>query len=202
MGVPARIELNFTHADHALRFDIPNFESQATKNCDGAKGSGFGLLQFRDLPQHFWQAIKRDSGVQMMDVMIANVGSEPGHYRVCLEEAGRFQSGFFIGPAGLVAKGNVGKVMLSVKEVSADGVSDEVRDGLGEEQSLPAEEQSDGNTDGDVNEQGDQAIKVFAGIVEERINAHPINEHEEVAEEDGEGMAHELVFKAFCSGRS
>ena len=91
--------------------------------------------------------------------------------------------------------------MLSVEEVGADRVSDEVRDGLGEEQSLPAEEQSDGNTDGDVNQQGDQAIKVFAGIVEERINAHPIDEHEQIPKEDGERMAHELVFKAFCSGR-
>src|SRR5439155_19099385 len=117
MGVPARSELNFPHADHALRFDIPNFESQTTKNFYGAKRGGFGLLQLRDLAQHFWQAIKRDSGVKMMDVMIANIASEPGHQGVCLEEAGRFQSGFFIGPAGLVAKGNVGKVMLSVKEV-------------------------------------------------------------------------------------
>src|SRR5438874_5223616 len=126
MGLSARIKLNFTHADHALRFNIPNFQTQTTENFQRFKRSGLGLLQLGDLPQHLRQAIEGDSGVEMMDVMIADIGGEPGHHGICLEEAGRLQSSAFVGPAGRVTKGNFGKVMLSVEEIGADGVSDEV----------------------------------------------------------------------------
>ena len=136
----------------------------------------------------------------MMDVMIANVGSEPGHEAVCLQEARRFQSCLFIGPTRLVAKGNAGKIVLSVEEIGADGVSDEVRNGLREQQRLPPKEQGESNADYNVNEQSNQAIQVFAGIINEGVEAHSVNEHEQISKQDGERMAHELVFEAFYLG--
>src|SRR5258706_914259 len=101
-------------------------------------------------------------------------------------------------PAGFVAKRSAGKVVLGVEEVGADGGSDEVRDGLCEQQGLPAEKQSDRDADGNVNHQRDQAIEVLAWIIDERIDTHPVNEHEHVSEQDRERMADELIFKALA----
>src|SRR4029079_8621512 len=105
----------------------------------------------------------------------------------------------FISPAGFVAIGNLGKVVLSVEEVGANGASDEVRDRLREQQGLPAEEQSDGDTDQNVNHQCNQAVEVFPPIVDEWTQAHPVNKHEKIPEQDSQRMADELISKAFAS---
>src|SRR6185369_323532 len=144
------------------------------ENRGRTERSGFGVLQLRQLPHDLRQAVKRDARIQMMYVVIANISGEPGHQAVRFQEAGRFQSRLFISPAGFVAIRNLGKVVLSVEEVGANGASDEVRDRLREQQGLPAEEQSDGDTDQNVNHQCNQAVEVFASIVDEWTQAHPV----------------------------
>jgi len=49
-----------------------------------------------------------------------------------------------------------------------------------------------------VSDKGNQAIKVFLAIIKKRIEAHPMKEHKNVAEEDGEWMTHEQVGEALA----
>ena len=89
--------------------------------------------------------------------------------------------------------------MLGVKKISADRATDEVRDGLREQQGLPAEEVKEARGNGEVSKQRDYAIRMFARIIEKRVQAHAVEEHENVAEKDGQRMADEEVGEAFSA---
>ena len=42
---------------------------------------------------------------------------------------------------------------------------------------------------------GNDAVVVLAGLVEERIHAHPVEEDEHVAKQNGKRVTHELVLQ-------
>src|SRR5690242_7595321 len=98
--------------DHFLRLDVPDLQSQAADNIPRMERSGFGLSQFRYGLQDFRQAIKRNACVQVMNVMITDIGREPAPNWTGFQEAGRFKRGLFISPARAVIKRNSRKVML------------------------------------------------------------------------------------------
>src|ERR1035441_233027 len=85
MNFPAPAPDLFEHrsqvpeADHLLRLDIPDFQPQTADDVQRMQRSGFGFGQFGDGFKNFRQAVERDAGVQVMNMMIADVGREPGH---------------------------------------------------------------------------------------------------------------------------
>ena len=89
--------------------------------------------------------------------------------------------------------------MLRVKKVGADRATDEVRDGLREQQGLPAEKVKETRGDGEVSKQRDETIRMFAWVIEKRVQAHAVEEHENVAEKNGQRMADEQVGKTFSA---
>lgn len=80
-----------------------------------------GLAKFRNISVKFGQAVKWHAMVNMMNVVIANIGREPRHYRVGFQIARRFERRAFKGPASIVLENNAGKIVLRVKEVRAQG---------------------------------------------------------------------------------
>lgn len=46
-----------------------------------------------------------------------------------------------------------------------------------------------------MDDERNEAIGVFPGIIEARVDTHPVKENEDVAEEDGERMPHEKVLE-------
>jgi hypothetical protein len=90
--------------------------------------------------------------------------------------------------------------VLRVKKVAPNGVGDEMRERLGEQQSFPTEKPGNANGDNHMNQQSEQAIEMFFGFVQEGIDAHAVNEHEHVAKENCEGMANEKVFESGAPG--
>src|ERR1044071_10427918 len=103
-----------------------------------------------------------------MDVMVADVGGEPGHERTHRHKTGRFQGGFFISPAGIVPERDARKVMLSVKEITANGAGDKMGNEQGQEQGGDTQKENDRHSDEDVEDESDQTVIVFARIVYER----------------------------------
>ena len=89
--------------------------------------------------------------------------------------------------------------MLGVKKVGADRATDEMRDGLRQQQGLPAEKVEQACGDGDVRDQRHGAIRMFARVIEKRVQAHPIEEHENVAEKNGQWMADKEVGQALSA---
>lgn len=132
-----------------------------------------------------------------MNVMITDIGRKPGHDRARFHEAGGFQRGFVVSPAGIVSKGHARKVVLGVKEVSSNGVRDEVRNHLSQQQRRPAEEISNRHRDHDVSQKRDQAITVFPRVIDERIKTHPVEKRENIPEQDGQWMTHKQVLESF-----
>lgn len=131
-----------------------------------------------------------------MNVMIADIGRKPCHDRARFHETGGFQRGFVVSPAGIVVKRHARKVVLGVKQVSSNSVRDEVRNDLSQQQRRPAKEISNRHRDHDVYHERDQAIKVFARIIDERIKTHPVEKRENIPEQDGQWMTHKQVLKS------
>src|ERR1035437_10017179 len=102
-------------ADHLLRLDIPDLQAQTAEDVQRMQRSGLGFRQFVDGVENFRQAIEGDAGVQVMDVMVADVGREPSHDGAGFHKAGGFKRSFFVSPAVPVKKRNAGKVVLRVK---------------------------------------------------------------------------------------
>jgi len=131
-----------------------------------------------------------------MNVVITDIASKPGHDPVRSHKTGRFQRGFFVCPASIVVEGHARKVVLGIEEVASHSARNEVRDELSQQQCLPANEQGERYPDHNVHHQSQQAIIVFPRMIEKRINAHPVEEHENIAEQDGQRVAHEQVQNA------
>ncbi len=177
-----------------LRFDIPEFQPQAADDVHRVQRSGFGLGQFRDFFEDFRQPVKWNAVVQVMDVMIADVGREPSHDRAGFQIAGRFQRGFLVSPAGAVVKGNAGEIVLRVKQIRPDGAARQSAERCSVSNSAGQPKNQVSNTAKlKVHHRGDQAILMFARLVEKRINAHAPEKHEHIAEQDGQRMAHEQI---------
>jgi len=135
----------------------------------------YGILYFR-------QAVEGNAGVQMMDVMIADIRSEPGHQRAGFHETGRFQSGLLIGPPGIITEGNTGEIVLGIKQITADRAGDEMRDEEGQEQGRPAEKPDDRGSDQHMKDDGNEAIIMLARIFHEGINAHAMKKNKNIPE--------------------
>lgn len=66
--------------DHLLRINVPHLQPQAAVDINGTKRRGLGRHQFRDRVLDFRQAIERDTRIEVMNVVIADVGREPSHH--------------------------------------------------------------------------------------------------------------------------
>jgi hypothetical protein len=49
-----------------------------------------------------------------------------------------------------------------------------------------------------MDDDGDETVEVFARVIVERINAHPLEKHENVTEQDRERMPHEEIHEPFA----
>ena len=67
-------------SDHLLRINVPHLQPQAAVDINGTKRRGLGGHQFRNRLLDFRQAIERDAGIEVMNVVVADVGREPGHH--------------------------------------------------------------------------------------------------------------------------
>ena len=192
--------LGIGKAYHFLRFDIPNLQAEAADNFHRMQGSGLGVLQLRDGGFDLRQAIKRDAGIEVVNVVIADVRGKPRHHRPGLEKTGGFQRGRLITPAGVITEGDPGKVVLGVEQIASNGASHEMRNDQREEQGRPAQQQNDRCRNEEMQDKSDQAIVMFAGIIDERIKTHSMEKDKDVPEQDGHGMPHEQIFKACRAG--
>lgn len=102
--------MEFLKADHLLRLNIPDLQAQAADDFKRMQRGGLGFRQLRYLVEDFRQAIEGDAGVQVMNMMIADVGREPSHDAASLHKAGGLQRRFFIGPAIPAIKDTPGKL--------------------------------------------------------------------------------------------
>src|SRR5258706_4946681 len=94
----------------------------------------FGRFQFGYLSEDLWQSVEGNAGIQVMDVMIADICGEPSPERAGFYITRGFHRGFLVSPARIVAKTNTGKVVLGVKQISSNGAGDEVRNELRQQQ--------------------------------------------------------------------
>src|SRR5258708_32620190 len=74
----------------------------------------------------------------MMNVVITDIASKPGHDSVRSHETGGFQRGFFVCPASSGIERHVRKVVLGIEHVGSNSAGNKARDELKEQQSLPA----------------------------------------------------------------
>lgn len=73
----------------------------------------------------------------MMDMMVADVGTEPGHDRAHLHVTGGFERRFFISPAGSIIEGNAREIVLGVKKITSNRTGNKMRNRLTEQQPGP-----------------------------------------------------------------
>ena len=78
--------------------------------------------------------------------------------------------------------------MLGVEEISADAVHHKMRHDLGQHQHLPAAENEEHSADGKMDHHRQEAVEMFEGMINERLDAHPMKKHEKVAKHNGQGM--------------
>ena len=145
-ALPANVldgRFEIADADHALSFDIPNLQTQTADNIHRIKRGGFGMPQLGQRSHDLRQAVEGNAGIQMMNVMIADIGREPGPDGAGFQVTGGFQRGFVVSPAGIVVKRHAGEIVLGVKQIGSDGVGDEEGNGQGQQQRQPAKEISD-----------------------------------------------------------
>jgi hypothetical protein len=124
--------------DHSLRFHAPDLQTQAVENFQRTKRGGPGLTKFRNVAVKFGQAIERHTMINMMDVMIANVGGEPRHQRIGFQIAGRFECCAFKSPAFIVFENDAGEIVLRVKEIRSKRTGNAKREEQCQRQSQPS----------------------------------------------------------------
>src|ERR1035441_1073125 len=115
-------------AYHAVGLGVPNLQTEATNDFQGAERGGPGVLQLGNGGDDLRQTVEGDAGVQMMKMMIADIGREPRHDRASYHETGGFQCGFVVGPASIVTERHARKIVLSIEQVTADSAGKKVRD--------------------------------------------------------------------------
>src|SRR5258707_9080141 len=132
----------------------------------------------------------------MMNVVITDIASKPGHDSVRSHETGGFQRGFFVCPASSVIERHVRKVVLGIEHVGSNSARNKVRDELSAQQFLPAKGKGEHYPYHNVHDHSDQAVIVLPWMIQKRINTHPAEEHENMAEQDGQQVTHKKVFTA------
>src|SRR5688572_5522926 len=110
----------------------------------------------------------------MMDMVVANVRREPTHERVGFHKARGFKGRFLVGPSGFVIEADTREIVLGVKEVTPNRISDEMGDGLRQQQFLPPEVRYKKNSNRHVYDQGEQAIPMLRRAIQEGVNAHSV----------------------------
>ena len=88
--------------------------------------------------------------------------------------------------------------MLRIEEIAPNRGSDNVRHELREQDSFPAEKTEEQHTDPEMHHKRDQTVQVLPRMIKKRIDTHPEQEHEKVAKEDGQRMAHEEILGALA----
>lgn len=184
-----------TEADHALRLHVPDLQPQASEDVRRVQRGHPWRLQLRDFAISTPEAVERDARIQVMDVMVADIGGEPSHDLSSDHEAGGFECGLIVSPPGLVGKADGGEIMLRVEEIRSNGIEDEVRKRLCEQQSLPSPEISESHAGHRMHQQGDKPVAVLSRFAQERRKAHPEEEHEDIAEENRQGVPHEEILQ-------
>ena len=74
--------LHLPQRNHPSLIGIPELEPQAAPHFHGIPGSCRNGLEFRDAAHGFAQAVERNPGVHVVDVVVADVAREPVHDRV------------------------------------------------------------------------------------------------------------------------
>jgi hypothetical protein len=185
---------------HALRFNAPDLEPETAQNVLGMQRRGLGTAQFRDIEVNFRQPIEGDAVVEVMDMVIADVGGEPRHEGAGFQEAGGFERRFFVSPASLVAKAHAGKVVLGVKEIGAERAGDQARQNQGQNRRPPTEKHHQRHIHRAMQEERQQAIVMFARRAAKGKDHHGDEENGDVTEEDVQRMTHEQVSDTLAAG--
>jgi hypothetical protein len=86
--------------------------------------------------------------------------------------------------------------MLGVKQVTSNGAGGKVRYDQGQQERWPAKEPGNGYRQQNVHKERHQAVIVFPQPGEGGIQAHPIQKHEDIPKQNGQGMTHKQVLKA------
>jgi hypothetical protein len=114
------VRFYFAQADHPLRRDIPDLQTQAANDFHRMKRRRPGVLQLGYPVESLRQPVEGDARVQVVNVVVTDVSSEPCPDRTCFQKAGRFQRGLVVGPAGIVIERYSRKVVLGVKQVRTE----------------------------------------------------------------------------------
>src|ERR1044071_9349299 len=125
LALPA-VRAEGAQAHHPLGCGIPDFQTQTTNNFTEMQRRGFRRLQLGNRSDDFRQSVERDPGIQVMNVVIADIGREPARQRTRAHETGGLQRRLVIGPTGIVAERHGGKIVLGVKEITANGARNKV----------------------------------------------------------------------------
>src|SRR6266446_3081697 len=132
----------------------------------------------------------------MMNMMVANIGSEPGHDRSRLQETGRLHRRFVVRPATFVVERHAREVVLSVKQITSYRAGDKVWNDQCEQESRPAKKPGNRCRKQQMPQEGYQAVIVFPQLGHRRIETHSILKYENIPEQDRHWMAHKQVFEA------
>src|SRR5258707_11215328 len=132
----------------------------------------------------------------MMNVVITDIASKPGHDSVRSHETGGFQRGFFVCPASSVIERHVRKVVLGIEHGGSNSARNKVRDEVSEQQCLPAKGKGEHYRYHNVHDHSEQAVIVLPCLIQKRINTHLVEEYEHIAEQDGQRGTHKKVFSA------
>ena len=86
--------------------------------------------------------------------------------------------------------------MLRIEEIGPDGIRDEMRDDLGQQPCLPAKIDQQQHRDAGMHQKGEQTVEMLPRLGDKRPQAHAMQEHKQVAKENGQRMTHEKVDEA------
>lgn len=143
--------------------------------------SGLGLAQFGDVPVQFGQAVKGYAVVQMMNVVITDVGREPCHDRICFQIAGRFKGGAFIGPALFIFEDDAGEIVLGIKEIGAKRAGNKEWKKPRQRQRQPSIMNGQPRDGGCMDQERGDGIHILPRRFKKRQNHHSENKHRDVA---------------------
>ena len=127
--------------NHALAIHVPDLKTEAAADIRHPKRRALGRLELRNGTHGLRKAVKGNLRIEMMDMVVANICGEPGHNRVNSQKAGRFQCRLLVSPTTAIRQRNIRKIVLNVEKVGSDGVGDEMRNRLNQDQRFPSSKQ-------------------------------------------------------------
>src|ERR1700722_12644352 len=96
--------------------------------------------------------------VEMVDVMVADVGTKPTHDRAGFEMAGRYHSSFFKCPAGFIVEDYAGEIVLGIKKVGSERTTQQPGKNQSQQHGPPPGYKDQCCGQGNVQYEGQQAI--------------------------------------------